>query len=84
MRFTIRDLFWLVVVVGMGLGWLSSTLSLFRVDSRRSLATMKEMQYRVDEIYRLRMAIEKAGFKVNHTTDQDGRYITVSLERASE
>jgi len=45
---------------------------------------MKEMQYRVDEIYRLRMAIEKAGFKVNHTTDQDGRYITVSLERASE
>ena len=73
-----------MVVVGMGIALLLSVLSLIRIDSRRSYATMKEMQYRVDEISRLHQAIKKAGFRVNQTIDEDGRQITVSVERASE
>jgi hypothetical protein len=78
-RFTIRDLLWLMVVVGMGIVWLLSVFSLIRIDSRRSYATMKEMQYRVEEISRLHEAIRKAGLRVNQTID-----VTVSVEPASE
>jgi hypothetical protein len=64
----------------MGVGWLLSMWAMIKLDSRRSYGGMIERQNRDAEIAHLRLAIEKAGFKINRRSDEySGRTNEITL-----
>src|SRR5262245_50473186 len=94
MRFTIRDVLWLTVIVAMGLGWLVDRTAIkrfyakFAADQANDATAIKKSIKNKNQIIDnknqrlslLESAIEKAGFKLKESADPAAQTSLFTLE----